>query len=162
MEMTTGSSSASGAPGLADLPDHLLQRVLGDALRAGGPSRSSSIPRVCRAWHGLWFEDALWQPWALQLGSPVTRASALALRLAFGCGWPPALRGAVDLRRNWLRGHTPLFRKETVGASEGLTSLDCDAAFDRVAVGCFAQSVRVFALPGEPTSNPSYRRRSPL
>lgn len=142
------TAPVAAADCIADLPDHLLQRVLGDALRAGGASGSSSIPRVCRAWHGLWFEDELWQPLEQQLGSPATRASALATRAAFGCGWPPALRAAVDMRRKWLAPLVlPVFRKEAVGASEGLTSLDCDAAFRRVAVGCFAQSVRVFALP---------------
>ena len=113
-----------------------------------------AIPIVCRQWREVWCDDALWSRQSVHhaLGSPATRASAAALRHGYSCGWQAAWRAALVQRRNWqlgpsLGGTLLALRKVVAADSDGLTSLDCDAAFQRVAVGCFAQSVCIYALP---------------
>jgi len=137
---------------ITELPADLLQRIFACVLGARGGGRS--IPAVCRQWRAAWEDDALWASPALQraLGSPSTRQAAAAARASFRCGWVWAWRAATDLRRTWERGGVPLRRKQVVGDSDGLTSLDGDAAFGRIAVGCFARDggrdgVQIFALP---------------
>ena len=146
---------------ISDLPEYLLQRLFAEVLSSGGGSGShvGSIPAVCRQWRDLWADDAPWSAPSVQraLGSASTLAAAVATRDLYGCSWQPAWRAAIELRRNWRTGRVAhaqgVLRKEVVADSDGITSLDCDAAFRRVAVGCFARSVRVFALPAAPRAS---------
>lgn len=152
---------------VTDLPEPLLQRLFATVLTQStkhGNSGCSMIPMVCRQWRQVWCDDALWSGQAVHhaLGSPATRASAASLRHSYSCGWQAAWHAALEQRRNWQLGPSrggapPTLRKAVVGDSDGLTSLDCDAAFQRVAVGCFAESVCIYALPG-----PQHCRERPM
>lgn len=145
---------------IVDLPDYLLQRLFAQVIIAAhGTTTTSAIPATCRQWRAIWVDDSLWSDPALHLalGSASIRASAAAAHAAYNCGWQSAWHTALDLRRNWLIGPshaaTPVLHKEIVTDSDGLTSLDCDTAFRRVAVGCFARAARIYALPRPQSSS---------
>ena len=144
---------------IGDLPEQLLQRLFAQVLTSSGLHGRCgwALPAVCRQWRAIWADEALWASSAVhrRLGSQATRASAAAARATYSCGWQPAWRAALTQRRNWQldparrvpRRGVQILRKAVAADSDGLTSLDCDASFRRVAVGCFAQSVRIYALP---------------
>ena len=158
---------------IGDLPEHLLQRLFAQVLTSSGLHGRCgwALPAVCRRWCAIWADDALWASIAVhrRLGSPATRASAATIRATYSCGWQPAWRAALTQRRIWqldpaLRApqrDVQFLRKAVAADSDGLTSLDCDASFRRVVVGCFAQSVRIYALPSPQSTREGGTCRAP-
>jgi hypothetical protein len=157
---------------IGDLPEQLLQRLFAQVLTSSGLHGRCgwALPAVCRQWRAIWADEALWASSAVhrRLGSQATRASAAAARATYSCGWQPAWRAALTQRRNWQldparrvpRRGVQILRKAVAADSDGLTSLDCDASFRRVAVGCFAQSVRIYALPSPQSGREGGRSRA--